>query len=210
MVCGVIEVDAEWLCEVLMKLVRGELSKRRFEAFIADAADVLFRTGYLMTGDSGTAEDLVQETFIRVARRWDQVQSMDHPLAYARRVLVNLAVDGAERRSRQRAELASEQGWAEPADHAAARSLGEVEDLAEFRWALAKLPPREQAVLMLRYWADLPTAEVAAVLGCSAGTVKSTASRGAARLATILSRDRLPAGQPGISARGKGITHDCR
>jgi hypothetical protein len=51
------------LCEVLMKLVRGELSKRRFEAFIADAADVLSRTGYLMTGDSGTAEDLVQETF---------------------------------------------------------------------------------------------------------------------------------------------------
>jgi RNA polymerase sigma-70 factor (sigma-E family) len=186
-----------------MKLVRGELRKREFEAFIADAADALFRTGCLMTGDAGAAEDLVQETFLRIARRWDRVQSMDHPLAYARRVLVNLAIDGAEHRSRQRAELTSQPSWGESADPTAARALGEIEDLAEFCWAVAKLPPRERAVLVLRYWADLPTAEVAAILGCSAGTVKSTASRGAARLASILTRGHRPAGQPGVSARGQ-------
>jgi DNA-directed RNA polymerase specialized sigma24 family protein len=59
-------------------------------------------------------------------------------------------------------------------------------------------------VLVLRYRDDLPTAEVAAILGCSAGTVKSTASRGAARLAGILARDRSPAGQPGIPPQGRG------
>jgi RNA polymerase sigma-70 factor (sigma-E family) len=162
---------------VPVKLVRGGLRRRQFEAFIADATDALFRAGHLMTGDAGAAEDLVQETFIRVARRWDRVRVMDHPVAYARRVLVNLAVTEAERRSRQRAELTPQPTWFESADQAAARALSEVDDLAEFRWALAKLPPRERAVLVLRYWADLPTGEVAAILGCSAGTVKSVSCR---------------------------------
>ena len=80
-----------------MTLVRGGLRRRQFKAFIADATDTLFRAGHLMTGDAGTAEDLVQETFIRIARRWDRVRVMDHPVAYARRVLVNLAVTEATR-----------------------------------------------------------------------------------------------------------------
>jgi RNA polymerase sigma-70 factor (sigma-E family) len=185
--------------------VRGGLRRRQFEAFIADATDVLFRAAHLMTGDAGAAEDLVQETFIRIARRWDRVRVMDHPVAYARRVLVNLAVTEAERRSRQRAELTPQPTWFDPADQTASRALGEVEDLAEFRWALGKLPPRERAVLVLRYWADLPTAEVAAILGCSTGTVKSSASRGAARLARVLPQPS-PARRPGISARESETT----
>ena len=68
-----------------MKLVRGGLRRRQFDAFIADATDGLFRAAHLMTGDAGAAEDLVQETFIRIARRWDRVRVMDHPVAYARR-----------------------------------------------------------------------------------------------------------------------------
>ena len=192
-----------------MKLVRGGLRRRQFEAFIADATDVLFRAGHLMTGDAGSAEDLVQETFIRVARRWDRVRVMDHPVAYARRVLVNLAVTEAERRSRQRAELAPQPTWSEPADQAAAGALSEVEVKAEFRWALAKLPPRERAVLVLRYWADLPTAEVAAILGCSAGTVKSSASRGAARLARVLPQPS-PAGNPASPYEESESTHADR
>lgn len=173
---------------------RGTASKRRFEAFVADSAGPLFRTAELMTGDAGGAEDLVQETFLRVARHWHRVQSMDHPLAYARRVLTNLALDGARRRSRQRAELEPPGGRrAEAADEHAARALRGVDDQAEFRWALARLAPRERAVLVLRYWADLPVAEVAEILGCSEGTVKSTASRGAARLARILTSQPSPA-----------------
>ena len=74
--------------------VAGPASRRRFEAFAAGAADTLFRTGCLLTGDAGEAEDLVQETYIRLARRWHRVAAMDHPVAYARRILVNLALDG--------------------------------------------------------------------------------------------------------------------
>jgi RNA polymerase sigma-70 factor (sigma-E family) len=175
--------------------VRGAAPRRRFEAFVAGSADSLFRTADLMTGDAGAAEDLVQETFLRVARRWHRVESMDHPLAYARRILANLVLDGARRRSRDLAELDPPGGrQAEPADEGAARALRDVDDQAEFRWALARLAPRERAVLVLRYWADLPVAEVAEILGCSAGTVKSTASRGAARLARVLTEGPPHAG----------------
>ncbi len=120
-----------------MQWVKGGASKRRFEALVAGTTDALFRTGYLMTGDAGDAEDLVQETFIRVARRWHRLESMDHPAAYARRILINLVLDGAERRSRQRAELEPPGSRGEPADESATRALRGIEDLAEFRWALA-------------------------------------------------------------------------
>lgn len=170
-----------------MELVRGAASNRQFEGFIAEASDPLFRTGYLMTGDVRDAEDLVQETFLRVARRWNQVRAMDHPAAYARRILINLVLRDADRRSRQKAELVPESAWIDAADRSAARVLRKIDDLAEFRWALAQLPARQRAVLVLRYWADLPVAEVAEILGCTAGTVKSTASRAAARLAETLS-----------------------
>ena len=171
-----------------MELVRDAASDRQFEGFVAEASDTLFRTGYLMTGDAEDAEDLVQETFLRVARRWYQVRAMDYPAAYARRILINLVLRDGDRRSRQKAELVPEGAWVDAADQGAARVLREVDDLAEFRWALAQLPARQRAVLVLRYWADLPVAEVADILGCSAGTVKSTASRAAARLAETLIR----------------------
>ncbi|HEV2452037.1 MAG TPA: SigE family RNA polymerase sigma factor [Streptosporangiaceae bacterium] len=177
-----------------MDWVREEAVKRQFERFVAEVSGPLLRTGYLMTGDAREAEDLVQETLLRVARRWRRVRSMGHPAGYARRVLVNLVLHEADRRSRHRAELTWPQAGA--ADESAARALREVEDLAEFRWALAQLPARQRAVLVLRYWADLPVAEVAAILGCSAATVTSTASRAAARLSQALARGPSPATEP--------------
>jgi RNA polymerase sigma-70 factor (sigma-E family) len=186
-----------------MRRVPARRPSARFEAFAADAADTLFRAGCLMTGDAGEAEDLVQETFIRVARRWHRVAAMDHPVAYARRVLFNLALDGARRRSQQRAELEPPGGQPDVTDESATRALQQVDDLAEFRWALDRLAPRERAVLVLRYWADLPVAEVAGILGCSAGTVKSTASRGAAWLAQILTRSQPPAGRAATPASSR-------
>jgi RNA polymerase sigma-70 factor (sigma-E family) len=162
--------------------------KREFERFAAEASDALFRTGYLMTGDVRDTEDLVQETFLRVAQRWGRVRSMDYPAAYARRILVNLVLRGAGPRSLQKSELGPQAAATETADENAAQALRDVDDLAEFRWALAQLPARQRAVLVLRYWADLPVAEVAGILGCSASTVTSTASRAAARLANVLTR----------------------
>ena len=186
-----------------MEWVSDAASKRQFEGFAAEASDTLFRTGYLMTGNLKDAEDLVQETFLRVARRWSRVQSMDHPAAYARRILINLVLRDADRRSRQKAELEPQGGGTEAADQYAARALRAVDDLAEFQWALAQLPARQRAVLVLRYWADLPVAEVAGILGCSAGTVKSTASRAAARLGAVLSSGESPVPEPATRQSGK-------
>jgi RNA polymerase sigma-70 factor (sigma-E family) len=171
-------------------------AKGQFEGFAAEASDALLRTGYLMTGDARDAEDLVQETFLRVARRWNRVRSMDNPSAYARRILINLILQAAERRSRQRAELAQQNTGIDAADQNAALALRHVDDLAEFRWALAQLTARQRAVLVLRYWADLPVVEVADILGCSSGTVTATASRAAGRLAEILTSGDRPAARP--------------
>ena len=193
-----------------MEWATDAASKRQFEGFAAEASDTLFRTGYLMTGDLKDAEDLVQETFLRVARRWSRVQSMDHPAAYARRILINLVLRDADRRSRQKAELEPQGGGTEAADQYAARALRAVDDLAEFQWALAQLPARQRAVLVLRYWADLPVAEVAGILGCSAGTVKSTASRAAARLGAVLSSGESPAPEPATRQSGKEAPDDHR
>lgn len=158
----------------------GTLRKARvrteFEQFAAGHADGLLRNAYLMSGDRGEAEDLVQECLVRLARRWPRVRSMDHPGAYARRILFNLAVDGARQRTRRHAELrtAPETDGLDSEDPTAAA----FEARASLVQALGELPARQRAVLVLRYFADLPEAEVAKILDCPVGTVKSNASRG--------------------------------
>jgi RNA polymerase sigma factor (sigma-70 family) len=107
---------------------------------------------------------------------------MEHPVAYARRILVNLALDGAGRRSRSRRELTGEAPPDRPDWAADSSAIDRHEELLS---ALAALPPRQRSVLVLRYFLDLPEVEVAAALKCSLGTVKSTASRGLARLARL-------------------------
>lgn len=76
-----------------------------FERFVAEHCDQLVRTAYLITWDAGEAEDLTQECLLAIARRWPRVRRMAHPGAYARRILVNLALDGARGRARRRGEL---------------------------------------------------------------------------------------------------------
>jgi RNA polymerase sigma-70 factor (sigma-E family) len=160
---------------------REDRARGEFERFVDGATDGLLRTAYLVVGDLGEAEDLVQESLLRVAKRWPRVRAMDHPVAYARRMLFNLALDGSCRRSRRRLELSGDP-TIERADETSAGELGQVETQSELVAALAALAPRQRAVIVLRYFVDLSEAEVAATLGCSAGTVKSTASRGLARL----------------------------
>jgi RNA polymerase sigma-70 factor (sigma-E family) len=154
-----------------------------FERFVVENTDGLLRTAYLIVWDLPEAEDLVQEALLKVARRWPRVRRMERPVAYARRMLVNLALDGAARRSRSRRELTGEQPPDRP-DEAGGSSAIEMHD--ELLSALAALPPRQRSVLALRYFLDLPEAEVAAVMKCSLGTVKSTTSRGLARLEQTL------------------------
>jgi RNA polymerase sigma-70 factor (sigma-E family) len=150
-----------------------------FDEFVAGSLEQLLKTAYLITWDAGEAEDLVQECLFKVARRWPRVRRMTQPQAYARRILVNLALDDARGRARRRGELE----WAPGvADGPAEDLLVGLETRAELFDALAGLTPRQRAVLVLRYFNDLTEAQTAEVLGCSPGTVKSNASRGLARL----------------------------
>jgi RNA polymerase sigma-70 factor (sigma-E family) len=168
---------------------RAQLSRDEFERFVAESTDTLLRTAYLVVWDLPEAEDLVQECLLSVARRWPRVRTMEHPLAYARRVLVNLALDGSGRRSRRRRELEhpGHSALEGRPDDRSGRELSGVDARSELIQALGTLPPRQRAVLVLRYFEDLSEAQAAAVLGCSLGTVKSTASRGLTRLEAVLS-----------------------
>jgi RNA polymerase sigma-70 factor (sigma-E family) len=162
-----------------------------FDEFVADHVGDLLRTAYLIAWDEVEAEDLVQETLFKVARRWPRVRSMDQPSAYARRILINLATDGARTRARRRVELSP------PPDGPAERFADPLADLdthAELVDALGQLPQRQRAVLVLRYFHDLTEVQAAEVLGCSQGTIKSSASRGLARLREVLELSPQPGG----------------
>ncbi|HEY5343762.1 MAG TPA: SigE family RNA polymerase sigma factor [Solirubrobacteraceae bacterium] len=167
-----------------MDLLRKGRARAEFERFAAIHADGLLRSAYLMAGDRGEAEDLVQECLLRLARRWPRVRSMEHPGAYARRVLFNLALDDGRKRTRRRGELQAVEtphgGGGESSTVAA------LEARADLVQALGGLPARQRAVLVLRYFADLPETEVATILDCPRGTVKSSASRGLERLRQTL------------------------
>jgi RNA polymerase sigma-70 factor (sigma-E family) len=153
-----------------------------FDRFVAGSTAGLLRTAYLIVWDLQEAEDLVQETLVRVAKRWSHVRGMEHPAAYARRILLNLALDGKGRRNRNRLELTGEL----PEIPTAVDATSAVDAHDELVRALGSLAPRQRAVLVLRYFLDLPEAEVAEALQCSLGTVKSTASRALARLEETL------------------------
>ena len=170
---------------------RAAQPHREFDRFVGESVDGLLRAAYLIVWDFAEAEDLVQECLFRVARRWPRVRRMEHPAAYARKVLVNLALDGTGRRTRARAELVAGTGAGcavEHEDEAAGRVLGRVETTTDLGRALGDLAPRQRAVLVLRYLYDLSEADVADVMGCSVGTVKSTASRALQRLRVAAGR----------------------
>ena len=160
-----------------------------FDQFVAAHVDDLLRTAYLIAWDEAEAEDLVQECLFKVARRWPRVRLMDQPRAYARRILINLATDGARGRARRRVELDP------PPPGAAERSvdpLAALDTHVELVEALGLLPPRQRAALVLRYFHDLTESQTAEVLGCSPGTVKSNASRGLARLREVFDLSPQP------------------
>lgn len=165
-------------------------SAASFDEFVRAHAGGLLRTACLITWDDGEAEDLVQECLLRVSVRWRRVQRMDMPLAYARRILVNLALAGRDRRSRRRAELVGQDvddADDERVDLQAETMLRGLSERSELIDALGFLTTQQRTVLVLRYFEDLSEAQVADVLGCSTGTVKSSASRGVARLRALLS-----------------------
>lgn len=145
-----------------------------FEEFVRGRSTALLRTAYLLTGDRGHAEDLLQGVLERMARRWPSI--VDSREAYARRALVNAATNRWRRRGPAQVELTERHHLFVP--DVSARVA--VRD--QLMTGLMSLPPRQRAVLVLRYFEDLSEAETANVLDCSVGTVKSQASRGLERL----------------------------
>jgi RNA polymerase sigma-70 factor (sigma-E family) len=148
----------------------------------------LLRTAHLLCGDREDAEDLTQTALVKVVRHWRRVQRADDPYAYARAVLVNTAASRWRRRRRYD-ELTAAERTAPAA--VAPDPAGGVALRDAVRRALAELPPRTRAVLVLRYFEDLTEAQTAAALGCSVGSVKSQVSRGLARLRERLDENDL-------------------
>jgi RNA polymerase sigma-70 factor (sigma-E family) len=185
-------------------LVHRDQRSLAFEQFVEESTGSLLRTAYLVTGDASFAEDLVQESLFKVARRWARVGSMGSPRAYARKILVNLALDGSKRRSLHRGELGKESRPDGPASEVAWSAFGAVDDRLELIRALGELPARQRAALVLRFFDDLSEAEVASTLGCSVGTVKSTTSRALAKMRELVRREEASASTSFLACPAKG------
>jgi RNA polymerase sigma-70 factor (sigma-E family) len=153
-----------------------------FEDFVAAVSGRLFTMALLLTGHRrAEAEDLLQDVLERSYRRWPKIIRNGDPDAYVRQMMVNAAVD-RWRRARHRRE---EPLVIERADFGVRDQAGDIADRDLLLRVLAELPPRQRAVLVLRYFEDLTEAQTAAMLGCSVGAVKSQASRALVRLREI-------------------------
>jgi RNA polymerase sigma-70 factor (sigma-E family) len=152
-----------------------------FEIFVEQRSTALVRIAYLLTGDRGHAEDLVQTALLRTARHW--ARARDAPDAYVRRVLVNLSHDRIRslfRRPRESPLPDEVDTWSIDAGYE------QVTERRVMVRALAQLAPRQRQVVVLRYFEDLSVEQTAELLGFSTGTVKSYTSRALARLRELL------------------------
>lgn len=147
-----------------------------FTAFVVARGHALTRTAFLLTGDHGEAEDLVQGVLAKAYLRWARVRAMDSPEAYVRRVLVNQHVSHWRRRRGR------EVSRHEVPDVVLPDPTGSVATQDLVRAVIRRLPPRQRAAVVLRYYEDLPDADIAAVLGCSAATVRSQIHRALASI----------------------------
>lgn len=139
--------------------------------FVAARSDALLRSAWLLTGDAGRAEDLLQTVLVEVCRRWAAITTGGHPEAYARKALFTTYVSWWRRR--WRGEIPSE-----PPDTSANGDLAaEHADRDAVRRALARLSRQQRAIVVLRYVEDLSVERTAQVLGCSDNTVKVQSSR---------------------------------
>lgn len=161
-----------------------------FRQFVVTHRQALLRTAYLLTGDRGHAEDLVQTALLKTCRHWRRVAGTGDPSAYVRRVLVTTAT------SWRRRLLTTEQVMEAVPEQAHDDRYAERSD--EVMQALRTLPPRMRAVVVLRYYEDRSEAQTAELLGCSIGTVKTQSSRAVARLRLALADS---AAAPGAGER---------
>ncbi|MGN6753493.1 MAG: SigE family RNA polymerase sigma factor [Intrasporangium sp.] len=150
-----------------------------FVSLVESCSGRLLRAAWLMTGSAAAAEDLVQSTFEKVYVAWRRIDRAA-AVAYAKRVLLNEHIDTTRKRSRERlVSEPPEMGWLDQEPSSAAYLVA----------ALRQLTPREREVVVMRHYADMSESDVAASLGVSVGTVKSTSSRALARLRSVLAAE---------------------
>ena len=159
-----------------------------FSVFVRAHRAELLRSACLLTaGDTHRAEDLVQTALARLYVAWPRVRRTGTAVAYVRRIIINAHIDETRRPFWRREEpvpdlpdlpdLTSSDAWSDGADSA---------DGGAVRFALAALPPKMRATIVLRHWLDLSVEESADLLGCSQGTVKSQSAKALARLRVLL------------------------
>ncbi|HET6532817.1 MAG TPA: SigE family RNA polymerase sigma factor [Actinoplanes sp.] len=163
-----------------MKVSRFPGPGADFEAFVREVSAGLLRFGHVLTLDRVEAEDLAQETLIRVGLAWSRVRRDGNPVGYARRTMVNLFLNRRRRRSAIPVAAVPENGREDT-------GFAMVDATARLRHLLAELPPKQRAAIALRYVQDLPDDQIGELLGCSPQTVRSQVSRGLAAL-----RSQLP------------------
>nr|WP_296065057.1 SigE family RNA polymerase sigma factor [uncultured Actinoplanes sp.] len=154
-------------------------SDSEYLAYVHGRLTGMRRTAFLLSGDAHQADDIVQETVTKLYARWPRLHGVENLDAYVNTMLVRVFLDDRRR------------GWWKVSlpgrlPEASAVAPPPMEDRSMIRAALAELPPRQQAVLVLRFLCDLPVREVAEVLRCSEGTVKSQTSHGLNRMREVL------------------------
>lgn len=165
--------------------------EREYVAFVSARWAALFRTAYLLTGNAGLAEELLQGVLVKAYAEWRRVQAAHSPEAYVRAMLVNALVS-----DRRRVRFRVERPSADPPVVAVASHEDVIVDRAALWPHIAALPPRQRAVVVLRYYEDLSEREIADVLACSPGTVKSQAHDALRSLRRALSGPQPSEPQP--------------
>jgi RNA polymerase sigma-70 factor (sigma-E family) len=155
-----------------------------FVAYYEARAATIRKTAFVLCGDWHLAEDLTQIAFTKLYQVWHRLERHDTLEGYVRQVLLRAFLDNGRRPWRREYATTPDSPILDAAVPATAGSDERDELLA----ALAQVPPRRRAVLVLRYWEDLSVDQVAELLGCSAGTVRSQASRGLNDLRAALGR----------------------
>jgi RNA polymerase sigma-70 factor (sigma-E family) len=154
-------------------------------ALYAEHALGLVRLAVMMLGDQAAAEDVVQDAFLGLYRRWDSLPDASHPLAYVRASVLNGCRSALRTRSRHRRGPVLSQP---PAESAEARALLSEEHRSVVT-AIRGLPARQREALLLRYYLDMSEDEAARAMGVSRGTVKSATSRALAAVGRILKEE---------------------
>ncbi|MET7596319.1 SigE family RNA polymerase sigma factor [Streptomyces sp. NPDC004082] len=170
-----------------MGTVVDDAASVEFHAFFERHYAELARLAHLLTGEADAADDLAADALLALWHRWDRVRAADHPVAYARGVVANLARTRVRSAVRERRRITL--FWSQREDRVENPDVPGVVDVQE---ALRRLPFRKRACVVLRHAFDLSEKDTALALGVSVGTVKSQTSKGMAELQRLLGTQEAP------------------